>query len=393
MPAYTYKAMGNDTKPRKGVIDAPSPREAREKLREQGLLITRLSDRRGTSRGELRGEGLTNFTIQLSQLLEAGMPLYESLLALEEQYRDETCHRILASLCEAIKEGASLSHALGRHPASFDGLYCAMVAAGESSGALPLVLRRLAALLTRQGKTKKMLLTALIYPAVLALFCTLVLCVLLTFAIPAMENLLEGRKVNGFTSLVLSVSHFLTRDWPYYMPSLGLLIGFGWLQIRSAAMRARLRLIVLRLPLLKPIFIRAALSRFTRTLATLLQGGVPLIGALGLSRKVMNHPILEELIEKAEGRIVEGGSFSRELHRSPWVPKLLARMIAVGEESGDLAPMLNQVANIYEDELEKTLARLTALAQPVILLIMGAVIALVMLAVLLPLTDISSLAN
>jgi general secretion pathway protein F len=382
MPLYSYRYINHTGKRRRGVIDAFSLAEAKDKLRAQSVMVIRLAEEEHPSRRHnLRGQALVTFTTQLAQLLGAGMPIFEGLSALEEQLRGEPAHRVVVTLCEQIKAGSSLSEALRRRPDSFNSLYCAMVAAGEASGSLDTTLTRLASLLARQLRLRKQVITALIYPSVIATFCTLVTFLLLTFAVPSIENLLEGRPLSPFTAAVLATSHFLSHRWLIYLPLLAATAYFLWRHARHLAWR---------LPLLKTLLIQSSLARFSRTLSTLQRGGLPMIDSLRLARGTVPHPALAAAIERAEARIVEGASLGAELQKNPLIPKLVGRMLRVGEESGNITPMLEQLADLYEGEVERTITRLTALAQPLILLVMGGIVGIIMLAVLLPLTDVSS---
>lgn len=264
MPLYSYRYLNSSGRRLRGVIDAFSLGEAKEKLRSQGIMVVQLATQGGADRKHsLRGQPLVTLTTQLATLLKAGMPIFESLSALEEQMRDDKCHRIIASLCERIREGTSLSDALRAHPTSFDSLYCAMVAAGEASGALDTVLDQLAHLLAKQLNARKQLITALIYPAVIATFCTLVIFLLLTFAIPSIENLFEGRTLSPFTAAVLAVSHFLSRAWPIYIPLLAIAAFF---------IRRHASALAFRLPLFRTLIIQSSLARFSRTLSLIEAG-------------------------------------------------------------------------------------------------------------------------
>lgn len=391
MPLYQYQYVDGQGKRKSGLIEAQGDREAKTKLREQGFLITHLSIKtKINSRQNLKGDQLVAFTVQLSQLLNAGIPLYESLLAIEEQVRGESYHRIILSLCEQIKSGVALSTAMGNYPESFDKLYCAMIAAGEAVGALGSVLEKLTQLLNKQMKLKKQITTALIYPFILGSFSLLVICLLLGFVVPSLEGIFAERKLNGFTTFVLGLSHVFRAYWWIYFPVLAGLLGWGIWKIRSPAGRLWLEKYILRVPLLKTLVIQTAVARFCRTMGTLLQGGLSMIDSLRIGRAVIRNVVIEKEIQAAEAKIIEGNSLSQELSRSKYIPSLASRMLAVGEESGSLVVMLSKVADMYEQELEKTLDRVMALAQPVILIVMGTVIGMVLLAILLPLTDISS---
>lgn len=391
MPLFQYQALDETGKKKSGVVEAHSEREAKGVLREQGLMVTQLVHKTTvTSKQNLRGENLLGFTMQLSQLINAGVPLYESLVALEEQCRNESFHRIVLSLCDQIKAGSSLSESMANYPESFDKLYRAMIAAGESVGALNIVLERLSILQSKQMKLKKQLTTAMIYPVILSCFSLLIIIVLLSFVVPSIEGIFADRPLNGFTNFVLGASHLLRDYWWVYIPLFAAAITFAIFKLRTPGGKLWLERNLLKVPYLKTLIIQTAVARFCRTMGTLLMGGLPIIDSLRNAREVMRNVVLEEEVKQAENRIIEGSSLSVELGRSKFMPTLLPRMLAIGEESGSSVVMLNKLADMYEDELEKTLDRLMALAQPVILIVMGTVIGIILLAILLPMTDMSS---
>lgn len=391
MPIYYYAAVDTLGKKRTGNLEAQSEKEAKDHLRSQGVLVTQLHLKNKVSRKQnLQGDNLLAFTIQLSQLVNAGVPLYESLVAIEEQSRGESFHRIVLSLCEQVKTGMSLSSAMKSYPESFDRLYCGMVAAGEAVGVLGPVLEKLALFLTRQMKLKKQIVTAMIYPAILGGFSLLIIALLLGFVVPSLESIFAERKLNAFTEAILGTSHLFRNYWWLYIPLGSAAIIWSVIKLRSEKGRLWLQRAVLKIPLLKTLAIQTAVARFCRTMGTLLQGGLNMIDALRISREVMRNVVLEQEVHLAEIKIIEGHSLSQELGRSKYFPKMVSRMLAVGEESGTTIAMLGRIADMYEQEIEKTLDRVMALAQPIILIVMGIVIGTVLLAIMLPLTDVSS---
>lgn len=393
MVLYQYSALDGKGKRKRGLIEAQSEREAKDKLREMGVMVTQLAaSAKVSSKNSLKGEKLLGFTVQLSQLVGAGVPLYESLMAIEGQCRSEPYHRILLSLCEQIKAGSSLSQAMSAYPGSFSKLYCAMITAGEAVGALDIVLEKLALFLSRQNKLKSDIITAMVYPGILAGFSFLIIIMLLAFVVPSIEGIFAERKLNGFTQFVLSVSYFFRNYWWVYIPLIGGIIGYLAYKIRTPAGELWLEKNMLKLPLIRTLMVQAAIARFSRTMGTLQQGGLPLIDSLRISREVMRNAVMSEEVKTAEARIIEGSSLGKELARTKWFPPIVAQMLTVGEESGSVVAMFNKIADMYEQDLEKTLSRVMALAQPAILIIMGAVIGTVLIAILLPLTDVSSLA-
>ncbi len=391
MPVYHYQALGLNGKKIKGHLEAHNEREAKDLLREQGSMVTKLKIKENvTGKQQLKGENLVTFTVQLAQLCSAGVPLYESLIAIEEQYRQEPFHHIILRLSEQIKAGNSLSNAMSEYPESFDKLYRSMILAGESSGAQDIILEKLSYLLRKQIKLKKQLITAMIYPGILGSFSFLIILLLLGFVVPSIEGIFDGRKLNGFTELVMGVSHFFRDYWWLYIPCIVGFMTFLIIKIRSKEGRLLLEKNVIKLPILKTLIIQTALARFCRTMGTLQQGGLTMLDSLQIARGVMKNVVLEEEVKKAEQKIIEGSSLSQELSKSPLIPLLVSRMLAVGEESGTTVIMMNKIADMYEEEIEKTLDRLMALAQPAILLVMGTIIGFVLLAIMLPLTDVSS---
>ena len=389
---FEYRYIDAKGRKRKSHIEALHEEEAKEKLRAQKTVVIALSKSHSKKKrgGQLRKEALITFTTQLSSLLIAGMPLYESLVSLEEQYRQEAFHPILLTLCERIKGGASLSEAMSQFPGSFSRLYCSMIAAGESVGRLEHSLEKLATLLARQNAIKKQILTALLYPAVLFSFSLVVMMMLLTFVIPSLETLFEDRPVNRFTRFVMVLSHFLTHEWMYYLPLLAAGVGALYYTLTSPKGKLWIQKQLLALPVLKALITQTAMARFARTMGSLLQGGVSLIQALQIARNVMHNPYFEEVVAHAEEKIVAGSLLSVELKKSPLIPPLVPRMLAIGEEGGNAPLMLEKIADLYEGEVEKNLTRITTLAQPVILVVMGGIVGLIMIAVLLPLTDVSA---
>jgi len=391
MPLYQYQAIEKKGKKRSGFVEASDENDAKAKLREQGLMISSLSTKLSvSSKQNLKGDALVAFTVQLAQLVNAGIPLYQSLSAIEEQYRGESYHRIILSLCDQLKAGRALSEALSSYPGSFDRLYCSMITAGESAGALDIVLDKLSILLTKKNKIRKQLMTAMIYPAVLGGFSLLIIGLLIGFVVPSIEGIFAGRKLNGFTEAVLGISFVIRNYWWVYVPIVGALVTFLVYRLRSPQGKLWLQKTLIRLPITKTFIIQSSIARFCRTMGTLQLGGLTMIESLRLSREVIGNVLLENEILSAENKIIEGSSLSSELMHSHYFPRMVSRMLSVGEESGTTITMLNKIADVYEEDIEKTLDRMMALAQPAILIFMGAVIGAILLAILLPMTDMSS---
>ncbi len=394
MAIYRYQALDGKGIRRNGVIESLNADEAKERLRGQGLMVVQLSEKKGlASRENLRGDDLISFTLQLSQLLNAGLPLYESLLAMEAQYRGEATHRIVMSLGNQIKAGTPLSAAMATYPHTFDRLYCAMVSAGEAVGALGGVLERLGVLLEKQQALRNQIVNAMIYPGILSVFCLLIIGMLLGFVVPSIEGIFQGQQLNSFTKFIVEASHFARGYWMFYIPlTIGIII-FTVMRLRSEKGKIWLQRLVIRLPYFKKLVTQAAVARFSRTMGTLLDGGLPMIDSLRIARSTVGNVVIENVITKAEEAIVSGSTLAKELSRSDLIPSMASRMLLVGEEAGTTVTMLNRIAEMYEGELEQSLQRLLTFAQPMILIVMGGIIGTVMVAILLPIANVAKLGH
>jgi len=388
MAIYTYQAYTRDGKKTKGSLEALSEQEAKEKIRASDLILSSIAQQ-GARAGfsQLTKDNLIIFTSQLTQLISARIPLYESILALEEQARGENYHPVIQSIGERIKAGTSLSKAMSDFPQSFSPLYRALIQAGEAIGNMELSLSRLTSLLSYQQKMRKQLLSALTYPLFLMGLMFVSLGIMIGFVVPSLEGLFEGRELPWFTALVFGVSSQVRAYWPL----VALLLGTGGLltyyQLRKQSTKIKIQKLLLKTPVVSRYIIHSALSRFARTLATLTEGGLPLINSLHYATEACHNARLEEIFKEVSERAVEGRVISEELKKYREIPPLFCRMLKIGEDSGKLAPMLIQVATIYDDDTERTLARIVTLAQPVLLIIMGALIGGVILSILMPLSD------
>lgn len=377
-----------------GVLDADSLALAKERLRKQQVLVTDLSPVAGHS-GELKlpPSLLLSFTRELAELLRAGLPLYESLVTIEEKYERHSAHSLFLDLADHLKTGGSFSGALRRYPGTFDPIYQSMVQAGEQSGGLVGSLGQLAELIQRRQKLQKQLISAVTYPALLALFAFCILLALLLFIVPTMRELFEDRQVHPITVCVLALSSFLCAHLGSLSMGIGVCIVAAYMALKKPGTRLRLYLTCLKLPLMKALLLDAAFVRFFRASGMLLAGGVPLLHALSLSRAILKSPPLEASISAAEKRIAQGEPLSLALKNAPLIPPIVLRMLALAEETGKMGEAFYSLASIYDERVDKHLAQLGTFLQPALLIIIGAVVGLVVLSVLLPLTDVGSFVN
>lgn len=391
MALYQYRGRCALGKKKSGTIKAETVELAKEALIRQKIYITYLVLlARNQKNLQLSKDLLVHFTRELAQLLKAGLPLYESLLTIEDKYKSHTSHLLFLELCESVKQGQQLSKALGMFPDTFNRIYISMVATGEEMGGLEYVFYQLSELISRQEKLKKQMISAMIYPAFLLSFCLVVTSALFFFLIPSMEQLFEGRELHPMTQGVLHLSLFLRQHlWPFVFLLSSILAG-SLLALSHPTSKGQLKGYFLKIPFLKQMITYSVLARFTRALSVMLSSSVTLMEALKLSKQMMNQPQFEKVISRCEETILQGGKFSSHLETEPLIPRLVVRMIAIAEQSGHLAEMLKNIAEIYEAELDKSLTRFTTMLQPVMLVILAIVVGIVILSILLPLTDVGS---
>jgi general secretion pathway protein F len=407
LPVYSYKGVNNAGRATRGFVDAESDRSARQKLRRDGIYLTELAESAGASPTEaarersprlslvwirrIPGTDLAIATRQLATLLGAGIPLVESLSALSEQVEHARLKSVIASVRDRVNEGATLADALSRS-GPFSELYVSMVRAGEAGGALDQVLRRLADYLESQVRTRNRVISIMLYPMMMMAFAVLVVIALVTVVLPQITQLLESldMPLPWYTQAIISGSHFLRRWWW----ALLLLGGVATLAfraiVRTEGGRRSFDAAKLRLPVFGRVTRILAISRFTRTLSTLLAGGIPIVKALEISKFVAGNVVLGEAVESARDSITEGSSIAAPLRRSGHFPPLVTHMVDVGEKSGELEAMLAKVADTYDEQVETAVTRLTALLEPALILIMVGIVLFIILSTLVPLLQLTS---
>lgn len=394
MSLFRYQALTSSGKKVTGVIDADSFEVAKERLKKERIMVIQLTDFTNRTKEIVLSSKLKlSFTRELKQLLKAGLPLYESLLTIEEKYRKTRVHPLFLDLCDQLKSGHSLSSALENYPKTFDPIYLAMIKAAEQTGSLPQIFDQLATMISKQQKLKKTIMAAITYPAFLASFCFIVVNALLFFVIPSMSPLFEGRDLHPFTSFVFSVSKFACDHVLSIFTLLFVSIASLILFLKGKKGRLHVERLLLKTPFISTFIVQAALVRFCDALSSLITGGIPLLEAIRLSKKTLKSDSFETLMTQTEKSVAEGESFTAEMKRSALMPTLVIRMLSLSEETGDMAPMLKNIAEIYEDEVEKNIAQATAILQPALLLTLGLIIGAVLLSLLIPLSDTSSLIN
>lgn len=394
MAIFRYSALTEKGKTVAGIVDAESLAEAKQKLIRRQILVIQVEMIEKKNSGcRLKKGDVLMLTRECARLLDAGLPLFESLSVLEEKYRDHPAHELLLDLCDKIRSGQPFSKALEAHPLCFDVLYCSMIANAERGGHLMQALRELTHLMERQQHVRKTIVGALLYPVLLSSFCIVVLSVLLFFVVPSLFDLFEGRSLHPFTSFVFACSRLALKSKWVLVVLLCLLVGCIAWALLSQKGRAYARKTMLKVPLLCDLMAKVALTRFFRASATLIEGGLPAIAALQQANSTLRHPLLERSMKDAMQSLSQGETLQRALQGRPFIPPLVPRMLGIALEGGKLSSMMHQIASIYEEDLEKMIHRITSLIQPILLLALGVMVGFVLLSVLLPLTDVSTFAT
>jgi general secretion pathway protein F len=402
---YEYKGLDGAGRITKGIIDADSPRLARAKLRRSGIFPTDImmdrhakkSVAQGVSIGELfrriRSQDISIMTRQLATLVGAGLPIVEALNALIDQTENVRLKKVITQVREGVNEGSSLSDAMSRFPKVFSELYVNMINAGESSGALDIVLKRLADFMESQVMLKNKVVSTLSYPLILSLVGIAVLAFLLVYVVPKVVRIFDElqQALPIPTVLLISVTDFL-RDywWALLIVIGGILIALRQYAATERGHRNYDRLI-LKLPMTGKLLRIIVTTRFARTLAILLNSGIPLLRSMDIARAVVNNTVISGAIESAKEGIREGESIAEPLRRSEVFPSMVTHMIAVGEKTGELEGMLFKVSEAYDNEVETTISRMTSLLGPFVILVLGAIVLFVVLAILLPMFEMNQI--
>ncbi len=406
MPVYEYTALNDKGKKLKGIIDAQSTGAARQKLRESNIYLTDLQEASGEKKssplrqplgGLFRKVGsreLTVMTRQMATLLGAGLPLVQSLTTLINQTSHPQLKTILAQIREEVNEGSSFSHTLTRYPEVFPAFYLNMVRAGEASGTLHLVLERLADFNEKQQALKGRVRAALAYPLFMFLIGSGVLFFLVTFVVPNVTRIFDEmhQALPLITIILIGVSRFLETFWWVIVAGLiGAFVALKYFLSKTQKGRVLLDRILLALPVVGPINRKMAVARFSRTLGTLLESGVPLLASLEIVRNIVGNSLISDAIQQAGNDVREGQSLSAPLARSGLFPAISVEMISVGEQSGNLEPMLYRIAEAYEKEVESGITVLTSLLEPIMILVMGLAVGFIVVSILLPIFEMNQL--
>ena len=398
----TFKYVAKDVNARNvtGKIVAENQKAVIEELRKRNLTITNVLQVKDSSISKIsfsskkvKPDDLVIFSRQLSTMVDAGIPILQCLDALQEQITHPYFHNVIVAVRDDIQLGSSLSASFAKHPGAFDSLYINMVKVGETGGVLSQIMDRVASYLEKTLKLRRKVQAALIYPAVVVTMAILITIVLLIKVVPTFASIYDsfGRELPAMTQLLINISNFLQHSILWLVAGLivaGFLFGRGY---RTDKGRMIIDRVLLSMPLFGDLIRKVAISRFSRTLATLLQTGVPILESLDIVGKSSGNKVIETVVEGVKANVREGESIAAPLQKSGVFPPMVTRMIAIGEKSGQLEKMLGKIAEFYDDQVDTMVAGLTSIIEPVIIGFLGIVVGFIVISLFLPIINITQI--
>lgn len=406
MPVFEYKGLDKSGRNVKNTIDADNARTARMRLKKDGIYVIELKDKgreqakvaKGKSSAGNRSvavEDLSMMTRQLATLLRANIPLVEALAASADQVENPVLKDALGDIKNLVNEGTSLHKALAKYPKIFSNIFITMSEAGEMSGTLDVILIRLAEFLEAQSELRSKVKSAMMYPIMMTVASGLMLSGLFIYVIPKISTIFEQAdlKLPWYTQVIIGISDFMVNYWIVILASVfGISILFrNWKSTPAGG--AQWDALLLRLPVIGKLTRMVAVSRFTRTLSTLLTGGVPMLMAMDIVRNVVDNAVLAKAINAARDNISEGESVAGPLKKSGEFPPIVIHMINIGEKTGELEKMLTQVSDSYDFQVKNTIQGLTSLMEPIMIILMGVVIGIIVFAIMIPIFEMTNMAG
>jgi type IV pilus assembly protein PilC len=418
MSNYSYVAVDPTGTERRGTLEVEDQSEALQRIKEMGLFPTKVLVNRGHVAADVRrrtqprmrprqsilnlsipGLGgrvkpalLTSSTRQLATLVEAGMPLLRGLRILEEQEKNPVMKNVIGELCESIEGGSSLTEAVARRPKVFNALYMNMIKAGEIGGALDETLNRLAEFMEKARRIKGRIKAAMFYPCAVMCVAIAIMAVLMIFVVPKFRlvfvGLGNGRPLPAFSLFIFGVSEAVKDHALRCAIGAGVVGLWFWLGLKTKFGRFAFDKFKLAMPILGPVFQKAAISRFARTLGTLVGSGVPILQALTIVRETAGNQIVGRVISKVHEHVKEGDAIAPTLKSSGVFPIIVAGMVDVGEQTGALPEMLMKIADNYDEEVDNAASAMTSLLEPIMIVFLAVVVGCIVIAMFLPIKDL-----
>jgi type IV pilus assembly protein PilC len=423
MPKFEYIALDQRGQESRGVVEAANPNDVVGQLRQAGYFPTSVTEEGKAAAGKpvakkaqkamaavaapkakkaggitlfqrktIPSKTLMIFTRQLATLIDAGLPLLRGLNVLAKQEKDLVLKNTINSLADGVQGGSTFSESMAQHPRIFNKLYINMVKAGELGGVLELVLNRLAEFQEKAQKIKNKVVSAMAYPVIVLIIAMLIMLFLLTFIVPKFEqifnDMLGGAQLPALTRGVMFASNLVKSNW-YYLGAVVLAIVVGWKALSSKpAGRRFIDYMMLRLPLFGDLTRKSSISRFSRTLGTLVTSGVPILQALNITKETAGNAIVAEAVTKVHDAVKEGESIVAPLEASGVFPPMVISMVDVGEETGQLPEMLLKIAEVYDDEVDNAVEGLTSMLEPIMIVFLALVVGTIVIALFMPLISV-----
>jgi type IV pilus assembly protein PilC len=394
MPVYVYTGRGTGSKAVNGEIEASDKQEAMSKLRQRRVVVTELRTKPkdikvGGFGGGVGVKDLKIFARLFGTMINAGLPIDQCIQILVDQMQNKRFRRTIAEIHNQVAGGESLSEAMSKHKDVFDNLFVHMVAAGETGGALAMVFNRLAVYLEKADALRRKVKGAMIYPAVIACVAIGATVFLLIKVIPVFANMFKdlGADLPKPTQVVLALSDIMQKT---FLPGMGVLF-VAFLVFRkwhkTANGKATVDKFLLKTPVIGSVIRKTAVARFTRTLGVLISSGVPILHGLEITAKTAGNVVIQRAVDRVRKEVSEGRNITQPLMETAVFPAMVCQLIAVGEQTGRLAEMLEKIADFYDEEVDAAVAAMTSLIEPIVIVLMGAVIGGLLVSMYLPMFD------
>jgi type IV pilus assembly protein PilC len=391
MPAFTYTARTANGELRTATIDAPSREDVVAQLRRQRMSIVKVDEdaKPRRTKGSIKMRDIVIFTRQFSTMINAGLPLVQALDILAKQSENKTLSAATRDIVFDVESGHTVADALAKHPNAFSELYVNMVAAGEAGGILDTILMRLATFMEKNDALIRKVKGAMIYPAVIMSVAAIAIIVLLIFVIPVFESMFAsvGMALPMPTRVVIGISGFLKAYWYVVAAAIVTLVWLVRRYYRTPGGKLRIDRTLLKFPVLGDVLRKSAVSRFTRTLGTLISSGVSILDGLEITAKTAGNRVIQDAIMASRASIAGGDTIAAPLQKSNVFPPMVISMIAVGEQTGGLDEMLAKIADFYDEEVDAAVSGLLALLEPVMIVFLGVVVGGMVVAMYLPIFD------
>lgn len=408
MGTFTFEAVDGKGNKVKKEVDADDRDDAMAKIKGMGLFPTKVKEAAASSGPSIASSGgdkkdgktftiggvslgaLTTFTQQLATLQDAGLPIVRSLKILEGQLKPSVLKNALMDVAEDVESGSTLSEALTKHPKCFDRLYVGMIKAGEAGGVLDTILDRLSSFMEKSLKLKKKVIGALIYPIVVTVVAVGILAGIMKFVIPAFQKMFQetGITLPAMTEMLIGLSSFV-QNWWFTIPIFPIVLV---LTLKGLKSHPRSKFMLDKLTLYMPVFgtiiHKSTISRFSRTLGTLISSGVPILESLSITREATTNDVIAKAIDDVHASIREGESIARPLQEAGVFDDMMVNMIDIGEETGELDKMLNKIADNYDDDVDVAVESLSSIIEPILIVGMGGAVGFIVIALFLPLIQL-----